>query len=54
MGECIFGLQALVSGPYIPVLLGWTVKNTNTFLKVHPVEFRGLSGALIGFSKVRV
>ena len=45
----MFGLQELVCRPYIPVLLGWTVKNTDTLLKIHPVVFRGLSGALLRF-----
>ena len=44
-----FGLQELVSRPHIPVLLCSTVKNTDTLLKVHPVVFRGLSGALLRF-----
>ena len=32
----------------MPVLLGWTVKNTDT-LKIHPVEFRVLSEELLRF-----
>ena len=31
------------------VLLGWTVKNTVTLLKIYPVEFRVLSEALLRF-----
>ena len=53
-GNNIFGLQELVSGSDIPVLLGWTVKNTDTPLKIHRADFRGLSGILICFSRVPV
>ena len=52
MGNIIFGLQELISRPNIPVLLRWTVKNTDTLLKIHPVVFRGLSGAVLRFSRV--
>ena len=37
----------------MPVLLGWTVKITDT-LKIHLVEFRVLSEELIRFSRVSV
>ena len=48
--ENIFGLSQLTYRPNIPVLLGWNVKNTDTPLKIHPVVFRGLSGADLRFS----
>ena len=47
MDNCIFGLQDLISRPNIPVLLSWVIKNTGTLLKIRPVEFRALFGALV-------
>ena len=38
----------------MPVLLGWTVKNTDTLLKINPVEFRVLSEELFRLSRVSV
>ena len=52
MGKHIFGPQELVCRPYMPVFLGWTVRNTDTLLKIRPVGFRGLSGALLRFSPI--
>lgn len=49
MANFIFGLQELVSRPFMPVLPGWTVKNAGTLLKTHTVVFLGLSGALLRF-----
>ena len=52
MGKYFFWLSELNSGPIIPVLLGWTVENTDTLFKIHHVVFRGLSGAVLCFSRV--
>lgn len=41
-----------MSGPSIPVLLGWTVRKTDTLLDTHPIEFPGLSKALLRSSRV--
>ena len=49
MRNYIFEFKELSSRPSIPVLLGWRVKNTDTLLKIHPVEFRVLSEALVRF-----
>ena len=43
----------MISRPNMLVLLGWTVKNTDT-LEIHPVEFRVLSEELFRFSRVSV
>ena len=51
LGQNIFGLQELLSRPFTPVLLDWTVNNADTLLKTHPVVFLGLSGALLRFSR---
>ena len=53
-GNSTFGLQELVSRLNVPVLLSWTVTNTDTLVKIHPVVFRGLSGALLRFFRVPV
>ena len=45
----IFGLQEMVSRPYMPVLMRWKVKSADTRLKTHPVEFRELFGAPLRF-----
>ena len=36
----------------MPVSIGWTVRNTDTLLKIYPVEFRVLSDELLRFSRV--
>ena len=54
MGNSLFGFQELISRPNMPVLLGWTIKNTDTLLKIHPVEFRVISEELRRFSRFSV
>ena len=54
MGKIMFVLKELISRPYIPALFGWTVKNTDTLLKINPVEFRVLSEELFRLSRVSV
>ena len=51
-GKKYFWLSKLNSGPIMPVLLGWAVENTDTLFKIHHVVLRGLSGAVLRFSRV--
>ena len=48
------GFYELISRPNMPVSICWTVRNTDTLLKTHPVEFRVLSEELLRFSRVSV
>ena len=50
--EKYFCLSELNFGPIKPVLVGWTVENTDTHFKIHHVDCRGLSGAVLRFSWV--
>ena len=43
-GKIILGLQEIVSGPHIPVFLGWTLKNTDTLAKFHVQYSEGFLG----------
>ena len=52
MKKKYFQLSELNSGTIISVLLGWNVENTDTLFKIHRVVFRGLSGAVLRFSRV--